>query len=266
MPYKAEILLDSVNQFDNRLTTFLVQYPRFVHSEHLRHRIMSFSVSSSRAIPNKKLLDAIKNDPVYPVFWGKNQPGMSAEKEIEDIDSANKIWIQARDSVIKYTEELSKLGVHKQIINRLLEPWMFVTVIVSATEWDNFFYLRCAKDAQPEIKKIADMMKEIYDKNEPKYIKYDSWHLPLTTEEDGTIWDRRKISAARCARASYLTMNERHDIISDINLFDKLVSSKHFSPLEHVASSASDKRYGNFFGWRQLRKSFKDEHHGRKLE
>lgn len=275
--YSAKILLDSVNPAGHRLTTWELQYPRFVHAELMTHRVFSRNSASSRAIPSEKLIQRILDDPAMPVWWGKNQPGMQAQEElgIAKVD-AQSVWIGARNKMVEYARMLQELGLHKQIANRILEPWMYITVILSATSFDNWFKLRCHKDAQPEIKHLADMMLEEYKRGNPIPRGYGGWHLPLTNTEDfstlcakyyllsdedkrkNTNADMLKISVGRCARVSYLTHDGKRDIQADIDLHDRLVTSGHWSPFEHVAQ-ASDGQFGNFTGWRQYRKEFEGE-------
>lgn len=269
MAYECKILADSVNEYGNRLTTFEVTYPRFVHSELLTHRMLSRNSSSSRAIPIQKMIEQVQNDPVLPVWWGKNQSGMQAKEELDKYyqEAAIQEWLMARDDAIENVGLLSDLGLHKQIANRLLEPWMWITVIVSATEWANFFHLRCHPDAQPEIRYIADMMKAMYFTNKPREFTIDAplgWHLPLINSEDLECWaandlsteDLVKISVGRCARVSYLTHDGKRDPAADIDLHDRLQESGHWSPFEHVACPGIDMMYGNFKGWFQYRKRF----------
>lgn len=233
--FEAKILLDSKGL--RRLTTFEITYPRFIHSEIMTHRMLVKNSASSRAIPNKKMLERIISDPAIPVEWGRNKKGMSADEEIpeETRKEALRIWLEARDSAIKYARQLDALGLHKQIVNRVTECWMPITVIISGTEWSNFFHLRCAPDAQPEIQRIAYMMRELYQASVPVERE---WHLPLIDDEDRTKDHSSliKMSVARCARVSYLTHDGIRDQAKDFELYDRLVSSGHWSPHEHVAS------------------------------
>lgn len=270
--YSAKIILDSVNTVGDRLTTFEITYPRFVHSELMTHRLFSRNSASSRAIPNEKLRKRIEEDPVIPIYWGQNQSGMQAGEELTGVTKANaeKVWLDARNLMLRYSEELAGLGVHKQLCNRLLEPWMFITVIVTATEYENFFHLRCDPNAQPEIQKIAYMMKELYDNHNPRIVREGEWHTPYISAKElsdmSCMSDRLRISVARCARVSYLTHDGVRDLEADIKLADRLASNGHWSPFEHVARSlSSHKRYGNFIGWLQYRKYFEKEHYGRNL-
>lgn len=270
--YSAKIILDSVNPVADRLTTFEVSYPRFVHSELMTHRLFSRNSASSRAIPNEKLRKRIEEDPVMPVYWGQNQTGMQAGEELTENakQEAEALWLAARDEMLSYSSALASLGVHKQLCNRLLEPWMFITVIVTATEYENFFHLRCDPNAQPEIQKIAYMMKELYSENKPKELKPGEWHTPYIQPkeyETFTKIERLQVSVARCARVSYLTHDGKRDIEADLKLFQRLLENKHLSPFEHIAMCMSSTlRSGNFFGWDQYRKFFPDEHYGRDLE
>lgn len=263
--YSAKILADSINLQGDRLTTFEITYPRFVHSELLTHRMLSRNSASSRAIPISLMIARVATYPVIPVWWGKAQPGMQAKEEIEDKTLAERDWLIARDFALESAQMLHKRGLHKQIVNRLLEPWMWITVIVSATDWWHFFNLRNHPDAQPEIAKIAGMMVELYDHNQPAVKKSGEWHLPLWFAEDEelrkdeftTASFKAYVSAGRCARVSYLTHDGKRDLQEDYALASKLESHKpmHASPLEHPAKAlATSQRIGNYTGWLQLRK------------
>ncbi len=277
--YRTKILLDSINICGQRLTTWELTYPRFVHSELMTHRLFSRNSASSRAIPNKKMLENIKNDPVLPVWWGKNQAGMQAKEELdfETKEKAIKLWLNGRDQMVTLAEQMAALNVHKQIINRITEPWMFITVLVTATEFDNWDALRAHPDAQPEIGWVAqDMLKE-REKSIPRMLGEGEWHLPLIGVEDieaayamtqGDIDEiLKKVSTGRCARVSYLTHDGKRDLVEDIKLHDRLLESNHWSPFEHVAQALSEPKWiGNFVGWKQYRKEFNQEHAGGSLE
>lgn len=274
MAYAAKIVLDSINEVGDRLTTMEVTFPRFVLAEFNTHRVFSRNSASSRAIPFEKQLARIRDDPFVPVYWGKNQPGMQASVELEgtEREMAVEDWLKARDDVVGHALELYHAGVHKQTVNRLLEPWMWHTVIVTATEWSNFFALRANEMAQPEIRVIAEMMLQLYETSEPQTVKRDEWHMPYIQPAEAD-WAREnpedagKISAARCARVSYLTHDGKRDLGADLTLYERLVTGGHMSPLEHVATPhrfyddgggevwLGDSPWcGNFHGWKQLRK------------
>ncbi len=261
--FKVKILADSITQYGDRLTTIEATYPRFIHSEIMTHREFSRNSASSRAIPAEKMLKNIIDNPVIPIHWGKNQSGMQAYSEIEDKSNAIEIWKENCSQAIDAAKKMQALGVHKQIINRIVEPYMWITTIISSTNWKHFYNLRVNPEAEPHIQKIASMIKEKIDSSTPTIVNDGEWHLPLILpeEQDLAIDTLKKVSVARCARVSYLTHDGTRDLNKDIELYTKLVTSKHWSPLEHVATPAPSKsRHGNFIGWLQHRKQFADEH------
>ena len=289
MTYACRIVADSVSEVGVRLTTMEVTFPRFVLAEFNTHRAFSRNSASSRAIPVEKQLRMIEESPFVPSYWGINQPGMQASTQLEGKarQTAEYEWLGARDETLVRVRKLLALGVHKQTTNRLLEPFMWHTVVVTATEWSNFFALRANEMAQPEIHTIADMMVEAYDTNMPRLVRKGEWHLPFIQPEeyDGNFEhteDERKISSARCGRVSYLTHDGKRDLSADIGLYDRLVEGGHMSPLEHVATPAHrteatpheyrasgwddgnprsvSEWHGNFRGWKQLRKFVPNEH------
>lgn len=258
MAYHAEVLLDSINPAGQRLTTFVLRFPRFVLSEFNTHRMFSRNASSSRAIPTTRLMQQLREDPVIPVEWGRNQAGMQAH-EVLDAEAARAAeagWLSARDAALAHAEQLRATGVHKQIVNRVLEPWMWTSVIVSSTTYDNFFTLRCHPDAQPEIKRLADLMREAFAASSPVVRAAGDWHLPFVGAEDAAlpIEECKQVSVARCARVSYLTHVGTRDIEADKVLHQRLLDAGHWSPFEHVAMAAPDQAgYNNFAGWQAYR-------------
>jgi thymidylate synthase ThyX len=259
MSFSARVLLDSVSPAGVRLTTMEVTFPRFVLSEFNTHRVFSRSSASARAVPTNKMLERVENDPVIPVEWGRNKKGMSADEELSQNDQAlaQAQWLVARDAALDSVRELEKLKVHKQVVNRLLEPFLWHTVIVSATEWDNFFQLRVAPNAQPEIRVAAQHMKRAFDESTPTTVGIGEWHLPLVQDDERTLDTEtlKQISAARCARVSYLTHGGSRSIEADIDLFTRLKTDRHLSPFEHVATPSADSDFhANFRGWIQMRK------------
>lgn len=344
MSYSCKILLDSISETGKRLTTMEITFPRIVLSEFNTHRAFSRNSASSRAIPFSKQIEKVKNHPFIPERFPLNCSGMQPQEYVTKDDSAYKYyvdyWLGATNNAVNRAQEFYDLKKpHKQIVNRLLEPFMWHTVIVTATEWDNFFKLRCDNNAQYEIKRIADLMYEAYHAYEhynksnkflykeenilindyteikgdgwiailPQELKIGEWHCPLVSEEDyelindyvnkdlqGTAGEydpdywklefRKRISVARCARISYLTHNGKRDIEKDLELFEKLKTSGHYSPFEHVATphfinysnltevywsnlnysnrfcdTRGNKYSANFIGWRQYRKDLPNE-------
>lgn len=243
--------------------TFELNYPRFIHAELMTHRVFSRNAASSRAIPIEKLIAQVRENPAMPVHWGANQKGMQAAGEVDDIENAKLWWRNAANTAADQAEFLAHIGLHKQVVNRVLEPFVWMRTIVTTTDLENWFELRNHKDAQPEIKRLAECMWQIVIDAVPQDLAPDQWHLPYLLEaEQG---DKRsgslcRISAARCARVSYLTHEGREpNEDADIALFNRLVGSKplHASPLEHQAQPGRDKAFwGNFHGWEQYRKFY----------
>jgi thymidylate synthase ThyX len=262
--YSARIILDSLNPTGQRLTTFELYYPRMVHAELMTHRIFSRNAASSRAIPIERFIKQVMEDPAMPVWWGKNQAGMQAREELvgDAKGAAIAKWLEARDLMVLKAKELSALGVHKQIANRLLEPWQFIGVLVSATSVGNWFNLRRHPDAQPEIQHLANLMWHAYFTSVPTQLYYGDWHLPYVREEEkGSLDVATKLSVARCARISYLNHDGVRDVEKDLLLHDRLRESGHWSPFEHCAMAVGpEEQSGNFRGFRQYRKMFRDEH------
>ena len=264
----AKIILDSFspNTF-SRLTTVEAKIHRFVLAELNTHRVFSRNSASSRAIPVKKMLDRAINDPAIPLSWGRNQKGMSASDVLSPAEAAQceKEWLIARDNAVNSVLKLNgELNLHKQVANRLLEPFQWHVVIISATEWDNFFWQRCDPNAQPEMQAAAyAIQKAYYENNEIQVLDFDQWHTPYVQASEVAEFEPemlKKVSVGRCARVSYLNHDGVRDVEADLNLYQRLVNeeNQHWSPLEHVATPAHPgERTGNFKGWRQLR-SFKE--------
>ena len=268
---EAKIVCDSVNPAGDRLTTFVCTYPRLVHCEILTHRMFSRNSSSSRAIPVEKMIERILSNPAVPVVWGKNQKGMQADNVLGLTESikAEDAWLAAMDDALDHAKTLISLGVHKQIANRLLEPFAHMTTIITATDWANFFNLRAHKDAQPEFQELAFQMLVAYRDNEPVEKRAGEWHIPFGdkyVDEGLSTAQMLKIATARCARVSYLTFDNEIDHEADYRLHDQLLASGHMSPFEHCARAIESSYdmsfkiyYGNFCGWSQYRKQFLNE-------
>ena len=274
MTIKAQVIADSISPEGVRLTTMQLRYPRFIHAEFMTHRQFSRNASSSRAIPVTKLVEDVVNDPVYPSFWGANQKGMQASEEcsapveINHPMAREQAWDVARGHAIMYAKAFANAGYHKQIVNRLLEPFSHINVVCTATEWTNFFALRDHSDAQPEIRQLAKEMRDRMEWSLPQELDYCEWHLPYVTdlerEEDQIAI---KCSVARCARVSYLTYEQKKpNIEDDLKLYDRLLGAQpiHASPSEHQARPLANYDYkhrveGNFRGWAQYRKMIPGE-------
>lgn len=260
--FKCDIVADSVNPFDKRITSLILTYPRFIHSELMTHRAFSRNAASSRAIPIEKMITQVRGNPAMPVRWGKNGKGMQDHGEFvgHEIEPIRRNWYYAAESAADAAEELSSMGLHKQIANRVLEPFVWMTTLVTATELENFFSLRVHKDAQPEFQYLAYMMLKTYLGVIPNKLNWGEWHIPFSERmPDGIdLSTKLKIATARAARTSYLTMDGEINIDKDIELHDRLAQSGHWSPFEHSAC-ANEKGSGNFIGWKQYRHTFKME-------
>ncbi len=261
MSTSAKVVCDSISESGHRITTLVLEYPRIIHSEFMTHRQFSRNASSSRAIPVEKQIERVERDPFIPEYWGANQKGMQADKEIEayKIHTARIDWLASRDQAIISAKELALAGTHKQLANRLLEPFSHIQVIVTATEWDNFFLQRLDKNAQPEIQELARAMKVAMNESTPNQLGVGQWHLPFIHQSDDSVkfyqaWREkdqmnhplthvpinevlRMVSVARCARVSY-GLNERGwgDIEKDLQLYEMLSTNNHWSPFEHQAT------------------------------
>ena len=270
--FYARVVLDSVAPSGRRLTTMEVRYPRYIHAEVLTHRLFSRNSASSRAIPVRKMIEQVKEHPTLFVWWSKAQKGMQAREELarEEKERALTDWLWGRDQAVETAERLLARGMHKQNVNRALEPYSWMTVILSATSWANFFRLRTHRDAQPELQHIAGLMQEAYLASTPQSLTQGEWHTPYIQldEQNLPLEQRKSISTGRCARVSYLTHAGAREIQADLDLHDRLVGSTdtelnepgHWSPFEHVAQAlAEDVPVGNFRGWKQYRKCFANE-------
>jgi thymidylate synthase ThyX len=263
----ASIIGDAINiATGTRLTTFEVEFHRFVLAEFNTHRMISRNSASSRAIPVSKLINKVREQNVEPTFWGKQQKGMQAEQQLDGLrlQVARVLWGGLRFVNVAGAYAFAALGVHKQIANRVIEPYSTVTMIVSATEWQNFFALRAHADAQPEIAALAYKMQELYHQSEPQQLEPGEWYMP-SKYDIGEAYDldtRLKAAVGKIARVSYLTHEGTYDVSKDIQLFNRLVGSepRHASPLEHVALAVEGEGSGNFqAGWKQLRHIYKGE-------
>lgn len=276
--FKVKVICDSISPDGKRITTLQLRYPRFIHAEFMTHRVFSRNASSSRAIPVAKMIEQVRDEPAMPIHWGKNQPGMQANEELTGVAlmRAKARWKIAAEVAADNAEIMMEVGAHKQVVNRILEPFQFISVVVTATEWDNFFELRAHKDAQPEIQYLARMMKKAMEESTPVELAYGEWHVPyvewsrevsgsqrfLLNGEEITLADALKCSAACCARTSY----NNHDGTSatlekNVQLHDMLVVAepKHASPVEHQATpiknlATESHLQGNLSGWIQYRK------------
>lgn len=258
---RVRVLADSLSPTGKRLTTLECIFWRPILPELNTHRVFSRNTRSSRAVPVDNLIAEIKKSPWGPCEWGVNQRGMVAKELITDksqLDLCKYTWYHSAILASQMAKALADIGVHKQVVNRLLEPYICAYTVLSSTEWDNFFNLRLANDAQPEMRVLAQKIEEAMNASNPEQLTESDWHLPYITKEEKEIFskiDCCKMSAARCARVSYKCFDGSVSPEEDLKLYQKLVENKHFSALEHVATPAVDSYIqSNFRGWNQLRK------------
>lgn len=267
----VKIIADSINTANGyRITTALWTYPRFIHSEVMTHRVFSRNAASSRAIPVERMIRAVEENPAMPLVWTTAQKGMQGGPPLEGDDAAyaEATWRAAMCEAVARARDLLSRGVHKQVANRLLEPFAHITTLVTATEWGNFFALRAHPAAEPTFESLARMMLDAYRSSEPTPLEPGAWHLPFGEKmrPDVPIEERLKVCTARCARTSYVSFDGDFTPEQDMDLHDRLAASGHWSPFEHAAQAmgavtvggVSDQS-GNFRGWKQYRKSFPNE-------
>lgn len=274
MGFSARVLCDSLSVNESRLITVELTKPRIIHSEMLRHRAFAFNVASSRAIPIEKIRKQVQDDPVIPIHWGAAQSGMQAFDEIPEHlhEQAKEIVLWMRDQAMEGTRRLQELGLAKQVVNRYLEPWMWCTVICTGNDrsWRHFWSLRCDEMAEPHIRRIAEMTREVIEASKPVQLQVGEMHLPLFGfPGDENITDdseKLRVSSGRCARVSYETHLGIRDVEADLTLSDRLVSGRHWSPTEHQAICSDEPKWelkhrgGNLGpGWIQYRKMFAGE-------
>ena len=275
----AVILADSINEHGNRITTFDLTFPRFILAELATHRVFSMNSASSRAIPFKKMKEMVMSNPFIPIAWQKDHKGMQGKEYLNDtmdIQRAVHRWLIARDRAIEQAKVLNEgVGVTKQLCNRLLEPFMWHSVILTGTDFENFFNLRIHPDAEIHINELAKCMKDAMSNNKPTLLLEGEWHMPYEDNIDYVklgastteYYERNpneevkidmwvsKIVVARCARKSYQTLgdNPKIDYEADIRLHDRLLVERHASPFEHASICRGNKRYANYQGWESYR-------------
>ena len=266
----AKIIADSLSRDGTRLTTVEAVYPRFIHAQFMTHRVFSRNASSSRAIPVTKLIEDVENNPAMPLSWGRNQRGMQAKElfPASDTQALDSAWLSARDAALYHARRLNAMGIHKQIVNRILEPFAHIHVVITGTEWDNFYNLRCHDAAQPEIQALASHIRVAQAASVPVDFGelIHGWHLPYITPEESEKWPVDALlmySVARCARVSYTNHGtDKIDHEKDAILHDDLMREGHMSPFEHQARPVEYRGVelsSNLHGWVQYRKTIPGE-------
>lgn len=254
----SRIIADSISPYGHRITTFEARFHRFVLAEVNTHTLFSRNSASSRAIPLRSkdradgsnprngMLDRLEDHGIaYPIKWPKEQPGMQgADEEVDEVQAVKTTWEWAFDQAVIAAEELFDLGVHKSIINRLIEPFNWHTAVITAVDWDGFFAQRSwnhTKMAQPEFAMVATMIEDQYLSSTPREIFDGEFHTPYVRpeeEDEFSTFEKCKLSTGRCARVSYLTQDGVRDPQADFGMFDKLKDNDppHASPFQHVAT------------------------------
>jgi thymidylate synthase ThyX len=271
---EAKVIADSISPQGDRLTTFILTFPRIILAEFNTHRMFSRNSASSRAIPFEKMVKSVEENPFIPIAWQKDHKGMQGNEYVtseEEIQRRIDIWLTSRDWAIKTAKYLYQEDVTKQLCNRLLEPFMWHTVIITSGKegLENFFNLRNHEAAEIHIQELAKRMLEVYNESTPKKLQAGEWHIPfgekmfnidiLDIVNDEGKFDNNldyqdilienaklKIATARCARVSYTVVGEENkepNYENDIKLHDKLLESGHFSPFEHCAKVMSENEY-----------------------
>lgn len=273
----ASVVADSISPLGVRVTTLEVTMHRFVLAEFNTHRVFSRSSASSRAIPITKTLDSLNHTgPAFPVEWPSEIRGMQGGAPLvgQDLDEAvallERISDHARDEIRAYVASHPDVRLHKSILNRPLEWFGWHKLLVTSTEWINFFKQRSSRYsplAQPEIRLAADLMLEALDASRPQKVEWGDWHMPYITAEDHNehnLETLQQISVARCARVSGLNHGGVRDVQEDLAFFNRLMDAdpRHVAPLEMVCTPAMQSSIdrhevqGNFYGWHQLRHQF----------
>lgn len=255
----VRVISHSINTAGEEIATVVARYQRFIHGEVMTHKDFSRNASSSRAIPFKTMLKSIWNDMACPIHWGANQPGMQAQDELTGLALwwAKSMWVLTGRMVLILAWLMNLSGVHKQVINRMIEPWSYINVQITATSWDRFYTLRIHGDAQPEIHDLAWNIRSALKGSKPVLLQRGEWHLPwIKPEERNLALDvLLKVSAARSARLSYTQHGSpKMHIGKDVALADKLLGTPpHMSPFEHQAQATPGEKHANLQGWMNQR-------------
>lgn len=249
MAYACKILADSISPAGHRITTFEGTFPRIVLAEMNTHCMFGRCSASSRAVPVDLRIAAILRDPFVPEVFGSNRGGMRPGEALEgeaDIQ-ARASWFRALSYAVGEAQTQDELKVHKQYANRLIEPFAWHTAVITATDFDNFFRLRCNPEAQGEFTKFAEMMRDARAASEPRALNYGEWHLPYVSPAEAFDLeidkiDPVKVSVARCARVSRERQNDIRDPLDEVEMFDnRLLKLGHMSPLEHAARPMTER-------------------------
>ena len=257
---QVKVIQDSLSPSGDRLVTFEIETYRYIWAEVMTHRQLSRNAQSSRAVPSKTVLK-VNEDFVRPIIYGKNKAGMSSTEEFNELDSAKiqKVWDAAANYAFAASKQLGELSLHKQWANRITEPFSKIKAVISATEWDNFFWLRIDPEAaQPEIVDLATEMQKAMQASIPLQLKAGELHVPYVEREvqfdlhdDIKYFSRDhelskeealRISASCCCQVSYRKLDDSFNKAMEI--WDKLFSGPkpHMSPTENQAIALGSKK------------------------
>lgn len=254
----AKIIADSVNSSGDRITSYELEYPRWILAEVDTHRMLSKNTASSRAMPVDSVLDQVENSPAMPVEWGANNPGMVSRTLLDELKqkAAVGIWRAAARSASTFARVLGDkfgLNVHKQLVNRLTEGFTMSKTVITGTEYANFFNLRHHEDAQPEFYELAKCMQQARENSMPIKLFPGQWHLPYIDLVDGKYYasgveldleTAQQVSASCCAQVSYRKLDDSVDkavrVFEMLKLSDPEYKNKHSSPVEHQATPMDD--------------------------
>lgn len=300
----AKVVLASRSKYSPDILTIHMRYPRIIHGEIMTHRVFSRNARSSRAVPVKTMLAEIRDTPFIPWHWGLNQGGMQASEECNELVSLpsypftdsevgvsrEAMWEFAANAAADTAEAFSAAGYHKQVANRLIEPFSWIDTLITSTSWANFFHLRDHDAAEPHFRDLAKLVRSAISGAMLTRLQAGEWHLPYITDEDrievhmiykdcapsvekekAKLDKLLRISAARCARISYAPFDGDASIKKELARYDMLIGSDavHATPTEHQATPDwavicptsgsvegwdTPNLHGNFNGWIQARK------------
>jgi thymidylate synthase ThyX len=252
----ATIIAHSVADGCPPLTTYKLRFPRIILAEFNTHRAFSRNAKSSRAVPIKRMLREVRENPYRPPEWRyKNEAGGMQPGELmsgPDAYTAQCLWDYARQDAVECAKDLDEIGATKEHVNRLLEPFSWTDVVMTTTRIKNFNALRLDNSAQIDIRILAQKMLEAAEDSVPTELQVGQWHKPFCT-----FGEPVEASVARCARVSYVDHYGRNPSLeADLALYDSLLSMYHLSPFEHQALAAVKGDFrGNLSGnWYQNRK------------
>ena len=257
---QVKVIQDSINTSGDRMITYEIETYRYIWAEVLTHKMLVKNAQSSRAVPVKSVASVNEQNYVEPIVWGKNKAGMSSSEELEGdkLEEAKKLWNIAAVNAFNSSRLLSDIGLHKQVSNRITEPFSRIKAVISGTEWDNFFWLRTDEEAvQPEFYDLAWKMLDARNQSTPFLLRQNELHVPYIERQveakDGLVHyysnnkevsmqDAMKISASCCCQVSYRKLDSTY--AKAMEIYDKLFSGPkpHLSPTEHQAIALNNNR------------------------